>query len=591
MGIYRKLGWFFKDKWKSYLIAIIALLFVAILQLIPPRIIGIVIDEIATNIITTNSLIKWLVILFFTAVAQYILRYIWRVNIWGNAARLEKTMRNRLYKHFTNMDSEFYQKYRTGDLMAHATNDLRALRMVAGGGIVTMADSLSITIITITAMFVVIDWRLTLLAIIPLPLLAVASRYLGRMLHIRFRGAQDAFSQMNNKVQESLQGIKRIKTFGQEEEDIEEFHIQTDNIVAKNKEVYKIDSLFDPVLNLIIGSSYVIAIIVGGTLILDMEISIGEFVTFISYIGMLVWPMFAIGRLFNIIERGSASYERIELLLNEKSSIVERKGARNEPPVGDLEFNIESFKYPNSDEVSLENIFFDIKKGKTLGIVGKTGAGKSSILKLLLRDYDNYDGQIKFGGKDIRDYTLDALLKSIGYVPQDTFLFSASIRDNIRFSDPTLSQEKVERAAKIADIHEDIISMPDGYDTQTGERGVSLSGGQKQRVSIARALIKNPELMILDDSLSAVDAKTEEEILRGLKELREDQTTIIIAHRISSLMHADEIVVLDDGKITERGTHDELIEQDGWYKEMYNKQQLEQTLPELVEVDKHGNES
>jgi ATP-binding cassette subfamily B protein len=201
----------------------------------------------------------------------------------------------------------------------------------------------------------------------------------------------------------------------------------------------------------------------------------------------------------------------------------------------------------------------------------------------LLRDHDNYDGQIKFGNKDIRDYTLDALLKSIGYVPQDTFLFSTSIRDNIRFSDPTLSQEEVEKAAKIADIHDDIIEMPNGYDTQTGERGVSLSGGQKQRVSIARAIIKNPELMILDDSLSAVDAKTEEEILRGLKELRDDQTTIIIAHRISSLMHADEIIVLDDGRITERGTHDELIEQDGWYKEMYNKQQLEEVLPETEE--------
>ncbi|HLR88872.1 MAG TPA: ABC transporter transmembrane domain-containing protein [Atopostipes sp.] len=583
MEIYRKLGWFFKDKWKSYLVAIIALLLVAFLQLIPPRIIGIVIDEIALNIITTNSLIKWLVILLLTAIAQYILRYIWRVNIWGNAARLERIMRNRLYKHFTNMDSEFYQKYRTGDLMAHATNDLRALRMVAGGGIVTMADSLSITLITITAMFIVIDWRLTLLAIIPLPLLAVASRYLGRMLHTRFRGAQDAFSQMNNKVQESLQGIKRIKTFGQEKEDIEEFHDQTDNIVDKNREVYKIDSLFDPVLNLIIGSSYVIAIIVGGNLILDTQISVGEFVTFISYIGMLVWPMFAIGRLFNIIERGSASYERIELLLNEKTSIVERKGAHNEPPVGDLEYNIKSFKYPNSNEIALEDIYFNIPKGNTLGIVGKTGAGKTTILKLLLRDHDNYDGQIKFGNKDIRDYTLDALLKSIGYVPQDTFLFSTSIRDNIRFSDPTLSQEEVEKAAKIADIHDDIIEMPNSYDTQTGERGVSLSGGQKQRVSIARAIIKNPELMILDDSLSAVDAKTEEEILRGLKELRDDQTTIIIAHRISSLMHADEIIVLDDGRITERGTHDELIEQDGWYKEMYNKQQLEEVLPETEE--------
>lgn len=585
MEIFSKLSWFFKDRWKSYVSAILALMGVAFLQLIPPRIIGIVIDEIATSILTTDSLIRWLGILLLTAIGQYILRYIWRVNIWGNAARLERIVRNRLYRHFTQMDSEFYQKYRTGDLMAHATNDLRSLRMVAGAGILTMADSLSVSIVTITTMFLVVDWRLTLLAIIPLPFLALASRYLGQMLHHRFREAQAAFSNMNNKVQESLQGIKVIKTFGQEKEDIEEFKVQTNNILDKNREVYKVDSLFDPALQVIIGISYAISIIVGGFLILDLEITVGDFVTFISYIGMLVWPMFAIGRLFNIIERGSASYERIEILMNEKSSIKERQGAINKPAVGNLEYAIESFTYPEDNKPALENIYFTLEKGKTLGIVGKTGAGKSTLLKLLLRDFDRYDGTISFDGRDIRDYTFDGLLNSIGYVPQDNYLFSTTIRDNIRFSNPELPQDEVERAAKIADIHEDILEMPQGYDTQTGERGVSLSGGQKQRVSIARALIKNPELMILDDSLSAVDAKTEEDILRGLKELRDDQTTIIVAHRLSSLMHADEILVLEDGKISERGSHDELLRQEGWYKDMFNKQQLEYQEPSIREEE------
>lgn len=585
MEIFSKLSWFFKERWKSYVSAILALMGVAFLQLIPPRIIGIVIDEIATSILTTDSLIRWLGILLLTAIGQYILRYIWRVNIWGNAARLERIVRNRLYRHFTQMDSEFYQKYRTGDLMAHATNDLRSLRMVAGAGILTMADSLSVSIVTITTMFLVVDWRLTLLAIIPLPFLALASRHLGQMLHHRFREAQAAFSNMNNKVQESLQGIKVIKTFGQEKEDIEEFKVQTNNILDKNREVYKVDSLFDPALQVIIGISYAISIIVGGFLILDLEITVGDFVTFISYIGMLVWPMFAIGRLFNIIERGSASYERIEILMNEKSSIKERQGAINKPAVGDLEYAIESFTYPEDNKPALENIYFTLEKGKTLGIVGKTGAGKSTLLKLLLRDFDRYDGTISFDGRDIRDYTFDGLLNSIGYVPQDNYLFSTTIRDNIRFSNPELPQDEVERAAKIADIHEDILEMPQGYDTQAGERGVSLSGGQKQRVSIARALIKNPELMILDDSLSAVDAKTEEDILRGLKELRDDQTTIIVAHRLSSLMHADEILVLEDGKISERGSHDELLRQEGWYKDMFNKQQLEYQEPSIREEE------
>lgn len=585
MDIYKKLGWFFKDYWKSYAVAILALMAVALLQLIPPRIIGLVIDQISDNTINQSSLIQLLVVLSLTAIGQYLLRYVWRVRIWGNSARLERIIRNRLYRHFTNMDSEFYQKYRTGDLMAHATNDVRSLRMVAGGGIVTLADSLSVTIVTVTAMFIVVDWRLTLLAIIPLPLIAITSRYLGKMLHSRFRGAQEAFSDMNNKVQESLQGIKVIKTFGQEKEDTQEFEVITDNIVDKNREVYKVDSLFDPALSLIIGASYVIAIIVGGYLIIDAEITVGEFVTFISYIGMLIWPMFAIGRLFNIIERGSASYERIEILLNEKTSILEKDDAVHSKADGDIEFSIDSFTYPNDKIPSLEDIHFTIPKGKTLGIVGKTGAGKSTIIKLLLRDFDHYNGDITIGGRDIRDYSLDSLLSAIGYVPQDNFLFSTTIRDNIRFSDPTISQEEVEKAAKIADIHGDIMEMVNGYDTETGERGVSLSGGQKQRVAIARAVIKNPELMILDDSLSAVDAKTEEEILSGLRDLRDDQTKIIIAHRISSLMHADEILVLEDGKIAERGTHVELLNNEGWYKEMYNKQQLEELVPELGGVE------
>ncbi len=585
MDIYKKLSWFFKEHWKSYTTAILALLIVALLQLVPPRIIGIVIDEISANTITQSTLIELLIVLAITAIGQYLLRYVWRVRIWGNSARLERIVRNRLYRHFTNMDSEFYQKYRTGDLMAHATNDVRSLRMVAGGGIVTLADSLSVTIVTVTAMFIVVDWRLTLLAVIPLPLIAVTSRYLGKMLHSRFRSAQEAFSDMNNKVQESLQGIKVIKTFGQEKEDTQEFEGLTENIVDKNREVYKIDSLFDPALSLIIGASYVIAIIVGGYLIIDTEITVGEFVTFISYIGMLIWPMFAIGRLFNIIERGSASYERIEILLNETSSISEKEHAISSKAVGDIEFSVDSFTYPNDKKASLEDIHFTIPKGHTLGIVGKTGSGKSSIIKLLLRDYDYYNGNISIGGQDIRDYTLDSLLSAIGYVPQDNFLFSTTIRDNIRFSDPTIPQEEVEKAAKIADVHGDIMEMVNGYDTETGERGVSLSGGQKQRVAIARAVIKNPELMILDDSLSAVDAKTEEEILSGLRDLRDDQTTIIIAHRISSLMHADEILVLEDGKIAERGTHVQLLNNDGWYKDMFNKQQLEEQVPELGGVE------
>ena len=436
MDIFKRLGWFFKQEKKSYLIGVAGLLIVAVLQLIPPRIIGIVVDEIETDALTQSSLLQWLIILTSTAILQYVLRYIWRVNIWGNAAKLEQIVRKQLYEHFTSMDNTFFQKYRAGDLMAHATNDLRGLRMVAGGGVLTMADAISVGVTTLLAMLFVVDWRLTLIAVIPLPFLALTSRILGQKLHVRFRDAQAAFSHLNNKVQESIQGIKVMKTFGQEKEDVDAFEKQTDNVVSKNKSVYKIDSLFDPAITLIMGVSYVLTIVVGGYLIMGNEITIGDFVTFINYIGMLVWPMFAIGRLFNIIERGSASYDRIEELLHEESAIEERQGAFEKPITGTLNFEIESFSYPDDETVALHHINFTMEQGKTLGIVGKTGAGKTSIMKLLLREYDNYKGTIRYGGYDIKDYTLDALLKQIGYVPQDNYLFSTTIRENIRFCRP-----------------------------------------------------------------------------------------------------------------------------------------------------------
>ncbi len=578
MGIFKKLGWFFKQEKKSYITGIFFLILVALVQLVPPRVIGVVVDEIAAGKMTGASLSRWLLILVAAGIGQYTFRYIWRLNIWGGAAKLEQTLRNNLFKHFTQMDHSFFQKYRTGDLMAHATNDLSAIQMVAGGGILTLADSMITGGATIIAMAIFIDWRLTLIALIPLPLLAVASRVLGSKLHERFRGAQAAFSSMNDKTQESISGIKVIKTFGEEAADVADFKEQTDKVVAKNKRVYLIDSLFDPAITFIMGISYVLTIIIGGSYVMSGTISIGQLISFISYIAMLIWPMFAIGRLFNILERGSASYNRVEELLSESSSIIENPNAVQELVNGRLDYRIYEFHYPEDDRVALNHVHFTIKQGDTLGIVGKTGAGKTTLFKLLLREYDEYAGSIRFGGHDIRDYSLNALLHGIGYVPQDQFLFSTTIRENIRFANPNLTEEDVINAAKLTAIHDDILGLPNGYDTLVGERGVSLSGGQKQRISIARALITNPELLILDDALSAVDAKTEEAILSALKAQRRDQTTIIAAHRISSVMHAEEIIVLDDAEIIERGNHQELIEIDGWYQDMFDRQQLEDKL-------------
>lgn len=575
MSIFKKLGWFFKQEKKSYIIGVFSLMMVALVQLVPPKVIGVVVDEIVNKEIRLTKIIVWVALLIGAGLAQYLFRYIWRMHIWGSAARLEKELRTQLFHHFTKMDSIFYQKYRTGDLMAHATNDLNAIQNVAGAGILTFADSVITGGTTIIAMILFVDWRLTLIALLPLPLLAVTSRVLGSKLHDAFRDSQAAFSAINDKTQESITGIKVIKTFGQEKEDLADFTEKIDDAIVKNKRTNFLDALFDPFITLIIGVSYVLTIIIGGRFIMEGTISLGQLVSFIAYIGMLVWPMFAIGRLFNVLERGNASYDRVNELLHEKTHIIERKDAIKTMAQGTISMKIDSFSYPKEEAVALENIQFSLQERETLGIVGKTGAGKTTILKLLMREYDQYQGTISFGKHNIKNYTLDALMGAMGYVPQDHFLFSMTVRDNIRFAKPDLEQAAVEQAAALAFINQEIKAFPEGYDTMVGERGVSLSGGQKQRISIARALIVKPELLILDDALSAVDAKTEEAILSNLKETRQEKTTIITAHRLSSVMHAKEILVLDEGKIIERGTHQELLTQKGWYQRMWEKQQLE----------------
>ncbi|RRK11325.1 ATP-binding cassette domain-containing protein [Lactiplantibacillus garii] len=583
MGIFMKLGWYFRREWKLYSAGVLGLILTAIIGIIPPRIIGNVVDGINQRNLTAHTLTVDLAIIAAAAAGQYFARYLWRNAIWGGAAGLERTLRERLFWHFMKMDATFYQKYRTGDLMAHATNDLTAIERVAGGGILQFADSIITGGTTLIAMMMLIDWRLTLIAVVPFPLLAVVSRYLGKKIHVAFRASQAAFSRLNNKAQESISGIKVIKALGQERADVADFNEQIDQTIKINRHVNVLDSLFDPAITIIIAVSYAATIVLGGVYVTNHVITIGNLVSFVTYLGMMVWPMFAVGMLFNTMERGNASYDRVMELLNQKSAIIDSKNGLEQRPHGGLQYQVKQFNYPNDAGTSLSDVQFDLQAGQTLGIVGRVGAGKSTVMKLILREFDNYDGQINYGGHDIKQYALDSYLPAIGYVPQDSFLFSNTIRENIRFADPRVSQEVVEAVAKKSDLSGQIAGMPAGYDTQVGEEGISLSGGQRQRLAIARALLINPELLILDDALSAVDAETEAEILANLKAERADKTTIIAAHRLSSVMNADEIIVLDAGHVVERGTHQQLMAQHGWYQQMFDRQQLETKVEGAVQ--------
>jgi ATP-binding cassette, subfamily B, multidrug efflux pump len=580
MKVFLHLGWFFKQEKKAYISGVFLLLLVALLQVLPPKIIGIIADHINDGTMTKGLLGQWVLVLIGIGLGMYGLRYYWRIMIFGSAVKLSKILRNRLYHHFTNMSPSFYQKNRIGDLMAHATNDLAAIQQTAGAGVLTLVDSLSTGGFVIIAMAFTISWKLTLICLIPMPLMAMLTSWFGTMLHKSFYKAQEAFSSLNDKTQESIMGIKVIKTFGQEQEDIEDFRKQSQDVVQKNIIVAKIDSLYDPTISIIVGISYFLAIVFGAKYVLAGELTIGELIAFTTYLGLLIWPMLAFGWLFNIVERGRASYDRVAALLREKVEIRDRENALDLVPNGDLDYKIANFTYPGETRPILQDVYFSLKRGETLGIVGKTGAGKTTLLKLLIREFEGEHGEIIFGGNKLQDYKLEKLREAIGYVPQDHFLFSATVAENIAFTNPLATQEEIEQAAKLANIHEDILQFTDGYQTVVGERGVSLSGGQKQRISIARALLMNPEVLILDDSLSAVDAKTEEAILSSLRKNREGKTTIITSHRLSAIQHANLIIVLEGGRIIERGTHEELMNGEGWYKEMYLRQQLE----ELVEL-------
>ncbi|VXB79694.1 efflux ABC transporter (ATP-binding protein) [Bacillus sp. 349Y] len=571
--IFKKLSWFFKENWKRYTVAIILLTIVGILDVVPPKLVGDAIDEIQVGSLTKEAIVHYLLLLTGTTVVSYGMTYIWMYQLFGGAFLVERKLRSRFVGHLMKMTPTFFEKNRTGDLMARATNDLQAISVTAGFGVLTLIDSSIFMLTILFTMGFLVSWKLTLAAILPLPLMALLMKIYGARIHARFTEAQDAFGELNDKVLESVSGVRVIRAYVQERADENRFSDMTEDVYSKNIAVARIDSLFDPTIKVLVGLSYLIGLGYGAYLVFHQSITLGQLVSFNVYLGMLIWPMFAIGELINIMQRGNASLDRVQETLAYEQDVKDEDIRETVPEPDGIVFHQLSFRYPSSEGMNLKDVDVTIPKGATLGIVGKTGSGKTTFIKQILREYPVGEGTLEIGGIPIDKLPMDRVREWIGYVPQDHILFSKTVKENILYGKEGATDEELERAMIQADFMKDLITLPQGLETIVGEKGVALSGGQKQRISIARALIKDPDILLLDDALSAVDAKTEATIIRNLRNERAGKTTILATHRISAVEEADWILVFDGGKVIEEGTHSDLLTTKGWYRQQYERQQ------------------
>lgn len=569
-----------KYKW-FYIFGVLILLLVDYMQLFIPKIIGMVTDGIKDGSMASEGIITMVMTLVGVTLVMALSRIGWRYCIIGSSKKIERDLRADLFEKWVELDAQYFNVHKTGNLMAYATNDLNAIRMMVGPGVITIFDAVIMTFLVIGQMAFDISLQLTLVAIIPMPFIAWGSYYFGKIIKRRFKIKQEAFALLSDKVQEAFSGIKVIKSFVQEYYDLKDFDVIAEDNYDKNLKLAKLSAFLNPLVIFLVGTSLLISIGYGGYLTMVNEITIGEFVAFNQYILMLSWPMQAIAMGINTFAQGSASVKRIDEVLQVQAVVQDEESAKAlEQVEGNIKLSHLNFNFPDNNQQGLIDVNLDIKKGETLAILGRTGSGKSTLVNLLLRIYNAPEGSIYIDGKDIMKATVQSVREHIAYVPQDNFLFSDTIASNIAFGADHLTKEQIEEAARKADVHRNIMDFPEKYDTVVGERGTTLSGGQKQRVSIARALILDAPILILDDSLSAVDTKTEELILENLKEVREGKTNIIIAHRISTVRHADRIVVLEEGRVAEYGNHESLLEMQGIYADMYEKQQLEEELSE-----------
>ena len=578
----RLIGGYAKSRWLHYAAGILALAAVDLMNVYIPQFTGQITDGLKAGTIGMDGVWRLIGLIILMGAAMAAGRFGWRYFIFGAALDVRRRLQEDLFAHLEKLSMRYYNEHKTGDLMAHFTNDMRSVQMLMGPTVVTAFDATVMLIMVLGKMMFYVDMRLTLVAVIPLLLIMYGDYYYGKVMHRKFFAKQRAFSDLTDQVQEAVSGIRVIKAFVQERQELAAFARVNRLNQDRNMAVARTQALFMPLLDLVIGVSGLLTLLYGGYLTIAGEITLGQFEAFNLYIAMLVWPMLAAGECITFISQGMASLKRIRTILDEKPEIVDGAEVKDVAALrGEIDLDGLTFAYPDQEDVTvLDSIRIHVDQGSTLAVLGRTGSGKSTLANLLLRLYDAKSDMIRIDGRPICEIPLSVLRRDVAYVPQESFLFSDTLERNIAFGAERKSREEIQRAARDACIHSNIMDFPEGYDTMVGDRGVTLSGGQKQRSAIARALLKDAPILILDDALSAVDTDTEEQILHNLRVNRAGRTTIIIAHRISTIQNADRILVLDEGRAAEYGAHEELMALGGIYRSIHDKQQLEKQLRE-----------
>jgi ATP-binding cassette subfamily B protein/ATP-binding cassette subfamily C protein/ATP-binding cassette subfamily B multidrug efflux pump len=580
MSLSRLIAGFVRQHWPAYAAAAVMLTGVATLTVWIPRRVGAIIDALAAHRMTAAELWLELLTLLAVGVVIYFLRVGWRITLFKAAYQLGVMLRTRFYTRMSQQGASFYQNQRTGDLMALATNDIDAIEMVAGEAMLAGFDGTLTLLMVLGIMLLGVDWRLACIALLPFPLMGLAFWRISSHIHTASTDSLQRFSALNDHVQESLSGVRTLRALGLEERSSKQFSTLAGHAANASLTAQRWEAAYEPAVGLTLTAATALTLGLGGYLVWQDQLTIGALTSFSMYLGQLIWPMFAAGWVLSLIERGRAAWQRLQPMLDAPLAIDDHGSIAALTP-GPLQLQDVGFAYAGQTAPALSGISLRLQPGQTLGLVGPTGSGKSTLLRVLLRQVTPQSGQATWNGQALDAYTLHALRAAISWVPQESFLFSATIADNIALARPGATRGEVERAAQLADIHADILQFPDGYQTHVGEKGITLSGGQRQRVAIARALLADNGLLLLDDALSAVDTGTETRILQHLEELRArrpERSAIIASHRLSAVVNADLILVLRDGHVTETGNHDALMQRDGWYASQWRYQQLEASL-------------